>query len=123
MKLPILVEQCALRPDSGGAGRFRGGLGVDRSVRALVPMNVNTKIERTMCAPWGLQGGHDGAANRDSIVRAGGEHVRFRNGKVEDRLETGDSIVIETGGGGGFGDPRERARCRPQRCPARLHLR
>jgi len=109
VKLPILVERYALRQDSGGPGRFRGGLGVYRRVRALAPMNVHTTIERTICAPWGLAGGAEGAPNRVSVIRADGKPQSYSNGKIEERLETGDALVIETGGGGGFGNPRERA--------------
>src|SRR5262249_57007793 len=56
-KFPIVVERYALVPDSGGAGRRRGGLGVERVVRARTNMVVNNQSERAHCRPWGLNGG------------------------------------------------------------------
>src|SRR6266480_528378 len=56
-KFPLVVERYALVPDSGGAGRYRGGLGVERIVRARTNMVFNTQIERAHCRPWGLEGG------------------------------------------------------------------
>src|SRR5262249_18250716 len=55
-KFPILVERFELVPDSAGAGRYRGGLGVARTTRALSPIVVNTQSDRSQCPPWGLQG-------------------------------------------------------------------
>ena len=110
-KIPLLIERYALRPDSGGAGRYRGGLGVERRVRAMAPLNLNTYTERTRCAPWGLLGGGDALPNRMQIERADGRLEEPRNnGKFNAaRLETGDTIIVRTGGGGGFGDPAERS--------------
>ncbi|HXP94600.1 MAG TPA: hydantoinase B/oxoprolinase family protein [Candidatus Binatia bacterium] len=110
VKLPILIESYALRPDSGGAGRHRGGLGVKRRMRALAPMNIITKMERTKCAPWGLRNGKPGLPNCTRIERADGTVVQPPNGKLQGvQLAADDVVVIESGGGGGFGDPKERA--------------
>ena len=54
-KFPILVERFELVPDSAGAGRYRGGLGVERTTRALSPIVVNTQSDRSKCPPWGLR--------------------------------------------------------------------
>ncbi len=62
-KFPIVVERYALVPDSGGAGRRRGGLGVERVVRARNHMMVNNQSDRAHCRPWGLDGGLDGTGN------------------------------------------------------------
>src|SRR5215467_2706362 len=59
-KFPLVIERYALVPDSGGAGRHRGGLGVERVVRARTDITLNTQIERAHCRPWGLNGGRDG---------------------------------------------------------------
>lgn len=106
-KYPLLVEKYALRPDSGGAGTHRGGLGADLVFRALAPMTVSTTIERVHCRPWGLHGGHDGAGNAVAI-RAGDEDWNFDlpNAKLAAcRLRAGDAFLLRSGGGGGFGDP------------------
>ncbi|HEY7067632.1 MAG TPA: hydantoinase B/oxoprolinase family protein [Chloroflexota bacterium] len=108
-KYPMVVEEYALRPDSGGAGRFRGGLGVHKSVRLLGDMAFNSTIERTQCAPWGLLGGHDALTNKLSIRRADGHVETFPNGKVSAlRLDAGEAYVVDSGGGGGYGSPLER---------------
>lgn len=109
-KYPLLMERYALRPDSGGAGEYRGGLGADIVIRALAPIEVSTPIERTKCEPWGILGGKSGMPNRVSVMR-GGKWEELPNGKTSNLpLEAGDKIRIETGGGGGFGDPARRNR-------------
>jgi N-methylhydantoinase B len=98
-----------LRPDSGGPGKFRGGLGVIEEVEVTESTWYQSKLERTQCAPWGLFGGREALANRIGIVRADGTVERFRSGKVAPmRLEPGDRTLIEVGGGGGFHSPLER---------------
>ena len=70
------------REGSGGAGRYRGGLGVERVVRARTPITMNTQIERAHCRPWGLGGGSAGTGN-DVALRLGGTwKTDFPNAKV-----------------------------------------
>ena len=108
-KLPFVVEECVLRQDSGGAGRQRGGLGVRKVVRMTSEMRLNSHIERTRCAPWGLYGGDDALPNRLTIRRADGRVEQFPNGKTSALpLAPGDAFIAESGGGGGYGDPLER---------------
>jgi N-methylhydantoinase B len=110
-KLPVVIEKNGLRPDSGGPGEHRGGLGVEFRFRARAPMQFNAHIERTQCAPWGLSGGLPGAANRVSVVRATGAVEASNNGKRNAvPLDVDDVVVVESGGGGGYGDPRRRSR-------------
>ena len=108
-KYPVVVDRYALVPDSGGAGKFRGGLGAERAVRPLTDLRVTTHMDRTRCAPWGLMGGSDGAANRVSL-RLGGElKDDLPNAKVISRpLDAGDQLIARGGGGGGFGPAWER---------------
>jgi N-methylhydantoinase B len=109
-KFPLLINHYSLRPDSGGAGRTRGGLGADYAVTALCPMMLNTRIERKFCRPWGLYGGGAGAGNSIEL-RVDGEWTdNPPNAKLmAQRLKNGDGFMIRSGGGGGFGDPRERS--------------
>jgi N-methylhydantoinase B len=109
-KTPFLtIEEYALRQDSGGAGRHRGGLGTRMRVRMHTAARTESWIERTDCPPWGLAGGHDGATNAIWIERADGERVAFPNGKISSvEVVAGDAHVVELGGGGGYGDPLER---------------
>jgi N-methylhydantoinase B len=108
-KFPCVLEEVSLRENSGGAGAHRGGLGVRKVVRVLGEMALNTRIERTHCPPWGLFDGQDALANKLSIRRADGSIEALPNGKVSMlKLGPGEAYVIESGGGGGYGDPLER---------------
>jgi N-methylhydantoinase B len=108
-KYPYVVEEYGLREDSGGAGRYRGGLGIHKTVRFLGEMAFNSTIERTQCRPWGLVGGKEALANRITVRRADGRVEEFPNGKLSTfRLGANDAYVLDSGGGGGYGDPLER---------------
>lgn len=108
-KYPIVVEEYTLRQDSGGAGRWRGGLGAVQAVRILGEARVNTQIERTRCAPWGLFGGRDALSNQVSVRRSDGTIEEFPNGKLPSlHLDAQDTLILRSGGGGGYGDPKER---------------
>jgi N-methylhydantoinase B len=112
-KSPIIIERRALRQDSGGPGKFRGGLGVATEVRMRRRATIHAHVERTICAPWGLHGGKDALPNRISIRRKQGAMENFPTGKIKPtELDPGDAFVIETAGGGGFWDPHERASAR-----------
>ncbi len=109
-KYPLLVERYALRPDSGGAGRFRGGLGCEQVVQARHDIRFNSQMDRVKCKPWGLEGGLSGFGNSVAIHRFGkSEEQRFHNGKALNQvLHAGDAYILRSGGGGGFGSPLER---------------
>jgi N-methylhydantoinase B len=104
---PYLLDYVRLRPNSGGAGEYRGGLGLEKAYTMQMPGRLTTSIERTKCTPWGLQGGEDGKPGRVEVHRHDGKvDILFKN---ETRLEAGDRVLLFTAGGGGFGDPRARA--------------
>lgn len=108
-KFPILVERFELVPDSGGAGCYRGGLGVTRTTRALSPIVVNVQSDRSKCPPWGLEGGCDAAGNAIAFRAAGQWKTDFPNAKVlVAQLKTDDAWRISSGGGGGYGAPFDR---------------
>jgi N-methylhydantoinase B len=108
-KFPIVVERYALVPDSGGAGRHRGGLGVERVVRARSHVTVNTQIERAHCRPWGLDGGGDGKGNSVALRLGGAWKTDFPNAKVlVAQVKEGDAFRLRSGGGGGYGSPLAR---------------
>ena len=108
-KYPVLFERHALRPDSGGPGRHRGGLGLENVVQARADITLNTQIDRVHCAPWGLAGGLDGFGNGVSVRRNGVWKDDFPNAKVlTARFKAGDAFALRSGGGGGFGSPLER---------------
>jgi N-methylhydantoinase B len=108
-KFPVLIERLTLRENSGGAGRFRGGLGTEKVIQVRASVNVNMQIERVHCAPWGLAGGLPGLGNRVSLRIGGQEKSDFPNAKIfAQRLSPGDAVHLRSGGGGGFGRPLER---------------
>jgi N-methylhydantoinase B len=109
---PVRVERTALREDSGGPGRFRGGLGLTREVRFHTPDGrLSVLAERAVLPPFGVSGGGPGARNH-FWVRRGVRAIEPSPlpGKVGGfPLEAGDVVVMDSSGGGGFGDPLDRA--------------
>jgi N-methylhydantoinase B len=108
-KYPVLVERYSIREDSSGPGRTRGGLGAEMVVQALAPFSLTTRIDRMHCKPWGLEGGAEAAGNSIGIRRNGRWEMDLPNAKIFNvRLNRGDAYMMQSGGGGGFGDPTER---------------
>lgn len=102
---PVRVECYELRADSGGAGRFRGGMGVRRDYRVLAPATISVSAERQRVAPRGLEGGHDGATGEFHV-----NGTLLPSAAAEHPLQTGDVVTILTPGGGGHGSPLQRDR-------------
>ncbi|MDQ0134886.1 N-methylhydantoinase B [Neorhizobium galegae] len=109
IKYPFIVEKHALRPDSGGAGEHRGGLGIELTYRCLRACRGNINFDRTVTPPWGLHGGHAGEVSVAIIDRADGTQLRV-NKATDVHFTPGDRITFLTAGGGGYGDPRKRSR-------------
>ncbi|MBV5270961.1 MAG: hydantoinase B/oxoprolinase family protein, partial [Afipia sp.] len=103
---PYRIESKQLRPDSGGPGKFRGGLGIEKVYRFLQPLTLMNKMDRTRCPPWGLAGGGAAQTAGGEVMRAAGDRSVLRKGKME--MESGDVVVISSGGGGGHGPAYER---------------
>jgi N-methylhydantoinase B len=105
----MAVEEYALRRGSSGAGTRRGGLGARRVYRILEDdVSFNCYSDRFRIAPWGLFGGRPGQKTRFLVEREG-ETIALES-KVNFPLRKGDRLIIEIAGGGGYGDPRKRAR-------------
>ncbi len=107
-KNPWLLERVELIPDSGGAGRHRGGLGVQMDFQMLEDAWVTSVIERTKEAAWGLEGGESaGVANNGALRQADGSRTRF--GKATRlKVPKGATFELTCGGGGGYGPAAER---------------
>ncbi|MEM2766509.1 MAG: hydantoinase B/oxoprolinase family protein [Candidatus Caldarchaeum sp.] len=99
---PVMFKSYMLRDGSGGEGRWRGGMGIERSFTALAKIHVSVMGERSRHRPWGSMGGGEGAASEYLVVKARGEVVKLRSKDVT-TLEPGDTLVIRTAGGGGYG--------------------
>jgi N-methylhydantoinase B len=107
--MPFRIEQFSLREDSAGAGKFRGGMGFRKVYRITAPCNLGTNLDRTLCPPWGVQGGKEAKPGRITVIEAAtGKQVRADKENAY-RLQPGDLVCVETGGGGGYGLPAERA--------------
>jgi N-methylhydantoinase B len=108
LKCPVLVEARRLVPDSGGAGKYRGGLGLDMQVRNLVEGRWNLDQPRRRAdPPWGLWGGKAGGI-ADYLVRRPGENAFKSEYGFGVPVPVGTSVITRTGGGGGWGNPFER---------------
>ena len=104
---PVRVEEYAFVPDTCGAGKWRGGVGLRRSYRILAPEALlQLRTDRVAFRPYGLDGGEPGGTSRNSIEVAG--ETRPLPGKVTMTVPHGALIVHEQAGGGGFGDPSAR---------------
>ncbi|SEH16857.1 N-methylhydantoinase B [Natronorubrum sediminis] len=102
IEYPLRVERYALRPNSGGDGQFRGGLGLERTVTVEADATVSLLTERRRHAPKGVAGGENGATGENLID---GESVPA---KTTVDVESGTTVSVRTPGGGGHGDPSER---------------
>jgi 5-oxoprolinase (ATP-hydrolysing) len=101
-RLPVRLDQFAIRRGSGGPGAHKGGDGVVRSVTFLEPMRANILANRRRVAPKGINGGADGEAGRNWVERTDGT-VEMLSATAYAEVQPGDRFVIETPGGGGFG--------------------
>lgn len=117
-RFPYLTRSYGLVPDSGGPGKHRGGLGIRRILQVTAPeITLSALFERMQVKPWGLSGGMQ-AANSALMIKRKGEE-RFRSFQevfgtvsaakfVNLTIKQGDEVLLQSPGGGGFGDPVER---------------
>ena len=104
---PLRVEKYGFRRDSGGAGKYRGGLGLVREIRALEDgTEFSLLSDRRTHRPRGFSGGKPGQSGKDVLIR--NKEKRPLPAKVTKELRQGDLVCLRTPGGGGYGDPRER---------------
>ncbi|GGW17261.1 hydantoinase B/oxoprolinase family protein [Streptomyces globisporus] len=101
-RLPVRLESFAVREDSGGAGRWHGGHGVERRIRFLEPVTIALLSGHRRVPPYGADGGEPGALGEQYIERAGGEAVPLEGCDTAE-LKAGDVLVVRTPGGGGYG--------------------
>ena len=107
-EFPIVVERYGLVPDSGGPGRHRGGLAIERAWRCLTPdTSLVVRSDRATTPPYGLAGGLPGAPSSNLLVRRDGTELELAP-MFSTTIQAGDTYVHRIAGGGGFGDPLER---------------
>ncbi len=108
LKCPVVVESRGLRTDSGGAGKYRGGLGLDTCVRNLIDGRWNfDHPKREHCPPWGIWGGKPGT-HGDFLLRLPGENDFRSMDAPHYPVPVNAEVIVRTGGGGGWGNPLER---------------
>ena len=104
---PVLLEEFSIRQESGGEGEFRGGNGVVRKFRFLKDMNAAILSSHRKLPPFGLKGGMPGKCGKNTLIRRDGSIIEVE-GQAELKLKNGDVFVIETPGGGGYGEKEDR---------------
>jgi len=105
---PVVIEQHRLREGSGGAGKFRGGLGIEITVRTLCDAFVNINVERTLAPPWGLFTGQSGEPAKALVKQDGEDPGCWLTKRPNYPLKKGGSVTFFTAGGGGYGPAAER---------------
>ncbi|AVH60069.1 MULTISPECIES: hydantoinase B/oxoprolinase family protein [Streptomyces] len=103
-RLPVHLDEFAVRRGSGGAGRWRGGDGAVRRIRFHEPMTVSTLSQHRRVPPYGMAGGEPGALGANRVERADGTATELGGSDAAD-VGPDDVLVIETPGGGGYGPP------------------
>ncbi|HEX8394229.1 MAG TPA: hydantoinase B/oxoprolinase family protein, partial [Longimicrobium sp.] len=103
-RYPVRVERFAIREGSGGAGAHPGGDGAVREFTFLAPMSLSVLTQHRTEGPFGMEGGQPGAPGRQTVIRADGQSAELAPVDGVD-VATGDRLVLETPGGGGWGAP------------------
>jgi N-methylhydantoinase B len=107
-RFPFLVESLGLAVDSGGPGRYRGGLGYEKHIRMLKDASFMSIADRSILACWGVKGGRAGQPF-SVVIDPGGPNERNVDALADgEPVRAGEVIRIRTTGGGGWGDPLER---------------
>tara|TARA_B100000949_G_C14248257_1_gene436875 strand:- start:1141 stop:1494 length:354 start_codon:yes stop_codon:yes gene_type:complete len=102
-RLPVRLEAFSIRSGSGGGGKHVGGDGVERRLTFLEPMRANILANRRAIPPRGIRGGSDAQPGRNWVMRTNGSREELGATGHRD-MEPGDTFVILTPGGGGFGE-------------------
>ena len=105
---PYRVEEFCLRQDSGGPGKWRGGLGFDKQYVLLAPCELWANFDRIGCPPWGVQGAKAAKAGQVLIFKDGKQEAKLLYKTENCPLQAGDRVRVATGGSGGYGSPSER---------------
>jgi 5-oxoprolinase (ATP-hydrolysing) len=106
-RFPVLVERFSIRRGSGGAGQYVGGDGVVRAIQFREPMTAAILANRRITAPFGLSGGEPGKPGATCVRRANGQRESLGSTQRVD-VQSGDVVIIQTPGGGGYGPKTDR---------------
>lgn len=109
-KFPVRMLRYTLRTDSGGAGEYRGGLGIVKDYLCLTDIKFNAAMGRQLSPPSGILGGGPSDGNRAIVTRLSGEHVILPTQVTDFPVQAGEVISLQTSGGGGYGPALARSR-------------
>jgi N-methylhydantoinase B len=104
---PVTFAAYGLREGSGGAGEWRGGTGIERAFTAKASIQLTILGDRCRVRPWGAKGGSSADSSEYFVQRREGKISRMKS-KDSIVLQPGDSVIVRTAGGGGYGDPQKR---------------
>jgi 5-oxoprolinase (ATP-hydrolysing) len=102
-RYPVRLKNFAIREHSGGEGRWKGGDGIIREVNFLAPLRVTLITQHRVVPPYGLAGGQDGKVGQQTLTRTDGTQEVLA-GICSIEVDAGDTLCIQTPGGGGYGD-------------------
>jgi len=103
LRFPVRLREFSIRYGSGGAGKYHGGNGVTRDIEFLAPMQAAILSGHRKTPPFGLQGGKPGECGNNTLHRADGQSLDL-GATASEKVSSGDHIVIQTPGGGGYGE-------------------
>ena len=102
LNYPVRLNRFEVREDSGGSGKYNGGDGIRRELEFTQPLTFTLLTQHRIIAPYGMEGGGPGKTGNQSLVRSNG-NVEKLPGICSGEVEIGDRLLIETPGGGGYG--------------------
>ncbi len=111
-RCPVRLLRFAIRPGSGGSGAHRGGDGVVREFLFLEDLDLSLITQHRIEKPFGLAGGQPGDCGRQTLIHLDGSHVLLPP-SVQTTIRAGERLIIETPGGGGFGEKKQTGRRGP----------
>jgi N-methylhydantoinase B len=114
MEYPLRVLRYQLVTDSGGAGKYRGGMAIRKDIQALKPVMFSAHADRHRIPPWGLKGGKPGGCGKFRILSEGKEKTALKSKVSDICIRENEILSAQTAGGGGWGPPEERDKDRIQ---------
>ncbi len=105
---PMMIESYGTIVDTGGAGKHRGGNGVDKVYQLMEPGHISVHDDRHLTQPWGILGGRPGQCSEKWLIRADGTREPLPSKIDNVEVAHGDRVIFRTAGGGGWGDPLDR---------------